>query len=246
MQREFQSNPEEASSTVDISIVYDSTRRAAGYNGRRHHSNPSSPILSHMAGDCLSKSALFSAIKIAAPGGDLAQVEHELKDWMVASLRKKLELAGSARLHNTEALVEPFFAIVGPQVYVYLAYTDDLAPHGIRTVRLESKAFSCCHTDNPLGVWRILTLFRNFFVYAIDESPAGYIGGFMGAVLKRFVVRNSTSPASSSPTTTALVTAEQNRSSHPSARERVTNSSSVEMKRTTASPCRAAKRVRVC
>lgn len=195
---EFWNSPTVSESPfVDFTLLYSSTSRAAGYDGHNVWPNDASPILSHLNGDCMAKTALCSAVSVLAPHDNFAVAEDEVKTWMVANFRRKLQSAHAAGRHDTNGLVEPCIITHGEQLHVYLAYTDPAAEHGAKVVRLESEGFELCHTSDEAGVWRILRLFRNLFVYAIDEGPGGYMGGFLRVILERLVVPHLRSPAAS-------------------------------------------------
>ena len=124
--------------------------------------------------------AVFSGVVVKASDGSTLEAQYQLNIWMVASLRKKAQLARRVGLTDTSCLVEPGFTIVGHKFTFYVAYItleqDD-------TVYIQE--LGSAKSSNISGVFHQLKILQNIIEYSLDESSDGFWGGFLEPVLGR-------------------------------------------------------------
>jgi hypothetical protein len=100
-------------------------------------------------------------------------------------LRKKMQLARRVGVLDKSNLVEPCFAIVGHETYVYFAYMASEEKDTVRLLGPEVGSLGLCKTRSVSGIFRALRLWRNVIRYGRNEGDKRFLGGFMGVVLKR-------------------------------------------------------------
>ncbi|KAF2028946.1 hypothetical protein EK21DRAFT_90162 [Setomelanomma holmii] len=182
-------NSEFLSRSVDKQRVLD---RKADYALSYSHEVPPFdglyPQLLHHGHQCVSHTtdaftkttAVFSGIEVKPSNGDKLEAEYKLSIFLAASLRKKAQLGRRAGLSDTTCLVEPGFAVVGHEVYCYIAYID--AKEEDETVRILE--FRNATTNSISGVFNELRMWQNVIEYGLDEEYGGFWGGFLKPVME--------------------------------------------------------------
>jgi hypothetical protein len=143
-----------------------------------HHGHQ---CISHTTDAFTKTTAVFSGIEVKPSDGDKLEAEYKLSIFLAASLRKKAQLGRRAGLSDTTCLVEPGFAVVGHEVYCYVAYIDSNEED--ETVRILE--FRNGTTNSISGVFNELRLWQNVIDYGLNEDYDGFWGGFLQPVLKR-------------------------------------------------------------
>jgi hypothetical protein len=141
-------------------------------------------ILSHTTDAFSSTTALFSCVEVKTASGALTEAQYQMAIWMASSLRKKMQLARRVGVVDRENLVEPCFAIVGHQTYVYLAHMA-LEGDTVHILGPEVGPLGSCETRTVSGIFRTLRLWRNAIRYGRGEGSDGFWGSFMKEVLEK-------------------------------------------------------------